>query len=239
MIAVTFALPDESTIFLKTISDLKLIRPGALPQYFGKIGNSEIAVIHTGVGEESARNQIQEFLKKQRLQFLISSGFAGGLDPELKIGDLLVAENYSSPILIEAARCYLQAYFGNLTTQQVAAESVISKQELFLKTKALGVDMETSVIAQSCAETSIPFLSLRAISDTAHQALPVPFEAWFDSVSQKARPLALLRYLALHPARIPDFVQFVKGIFKSKKIMGNQLHGLIQFILENGICSQL
>ena len=234
MIAVTFALPDESTIFLKSMTDLKRVRAGAVPIYFGKIGDLEVTVFHTGVGEESAQIQLNSFLSKERPQFLISSGFAGGLDPLLKIGSLLLSENYSSPVLLNSAREFFKnkdsIHFGILTTQSLPAESVASKHALFLETKALGVDMETATLARICAQSSIPFLSLRAISDTAFQALPVPFSAWFDPIAQKARPLALLGYLAMHPTLILDFVQFVKGIFQTKKIIGHHLVDLIQFI---------
>jgi len=238
MIAVTFALPDESTVFLKTISNLRISRSGSLPLYFGTLGKEEIAVLHTGVGEYSARDRIQSFLVDHRPHFLISSGFVGGLDPDLALGAVLVATNYSTPALCASARSFFETdpsvYFGDLTTQSVPAESLAAKQSLFLETTALGVDMETAALAQACAEASILFLSLRAISDTARQPLPVPFSAWFDPMSQKARPLALLAYLSAHPGVIPEFVRFVRGVFQSKKIMAAHLLALIGFLSKSG-----
>jgi hypothetical protein len=55
-------------------------------------------------------------------------------------------------------------------------------------------------------------LSLRAISDTAETSLPVPFAHWFDLKQQRPRPFRLLRYLAMHPSRIPPFFDFVRGL---------------------------
>ena len=239
MIAVTFALPDESTVFLKSISNLRTAQPGALPLYFGNLGEEEIAVLHTGVGESSARDRIQSFLAEHRPRFILSSGFVGGLDPRLTIGSLLVATNYSTPDLCVLAQSFFESdptvYFGGLTTQTDPAESLAAKQSLFLETKALGVDMETAALAQASAGVTIPFLSMRAISDTALQPLPVPFSAWFDPVAHKARPLSLLAYLGAHPGVIPEFVRFVKGIFRSKKIMAAHLHALIGFLSKTGV----
>ncbi|MEI8340951.1 MAG: hypothetical protein WCH43_05355 [Verrucomicrobiota bacterium] len=243
MIAVTFALPDESDLFLKSICDLRKISGGSLPHYSGTLNGLEITVLHTGVGEASTRARLAAFLSENRPVFLISSGFAGALDPALKIGSLVVSLNYSSRELLEAALIYFKThpgvYFGGLTTQTIPAESIFSKQSLADQTGALAVDMETSVISAACFEASIPFLSLRAISDTANQPLPVPFAAWFDSKDQKARPSSLLLYLTLHPGVIPDFVRFVRGVFQSKKILASRLGDLIGYLKENRVCSQL
>jgi len=237
MIAVTFALPDESGVFLKSISDLRPDSGGALPVYFGKLDGLEIAVLHTGVGMESAKDRLTTFLSVHRPDFMISSGFAGGLDPALQIGALVVANNYSSEALVESTRHFFlknrSVYFGFLTTQKIPAESIASKSSLAFQTGALAVDMETSAIAAACAAESVPLLSLRAVSDTALQSLPIPFSVWFDPVAQKARPSSLLLHLAMHPAGIPDFVRFVRGVFRAKKIMATHLRNLIVYLDKN------
>lgn len=243
MIAVTFALPDESGVFLKSIDVTRTVSDGSLPLYFGTLDGLEIAVLHTGVGAVSARARLDGFLSDYGPGLIISSGFAGGLDPLLQIGALMISTNYSSSPLMDAARLFFNetpsVYFGLLTTQEIPAESVSSKRSLASQSGALAVDMETSAIASACAEASIPLLSMRAISDTSLQSLPVPFSAWFDSVKQKARPSSLLLYLAMHPAVIPDFVRFVRGVFRSKKIMASRLRDFIAYLKENRICSQL
>jgi adenosylhomocysteine nucleosidase len=231
MIAVTFALPDESGVFLKSIRDLRTVSGGSLPVYFGTLDGLEIAVLHTGVGETSARPRLTRFLSDHRPMLLISSGFAGALDPSLPIGALVVAENFSSPAPLESARLFFHAsrsvFFGGLTTQSLPSESVSSKHALSVETGALAVDMETTALASLCSAASIPFLSVRAVSDTALQPLPLPFSVWFDSVEQKARVSSLLLYLATHPAVIPDFYRFVRGVFRAKKMLAAELRKLI------------
>jgi hypothetical protein len=59
-------------------------------------------------------------------------------------------------------------------------------------------------------------LALRAISDTAAQDIPVRAEVWFDTATQRPRPLPLLLYLAAHPSRILPFILFVRGINKAR-----------------------
>jgi len=236
MIAVTFALPDESSVFISHLSGVRVIEKGPLHVLSGTFGRLEIVVFHTGVGLNSAQTRLDSFFTKQKFRLLISSGFAGGLDPSLQIADLIVGTNVSTEQMVSIARRAFSndnhVFFGALTTQQTPAESVASKQSLAAATGALAVDMETAAISSVCADASIPMLSLRGISDTSLQSLPVPFSSWFNVVSQRPRPLALVRYLIFHPSVIPPFVRFVRGVFKAKKTLASKLSDYLAILID-------
>jgi adenosylhomocysteine nucleosidase len=216
MIAVTFALPEESRDFRRALHGAVATNGRTRGFLSSADARVEICVIHTGVGPASAGAKMAELLSSERPRAVISSGYAGGLDPRLKIADLLVATNFSAPELL--ALCQMPAAgraapaFGGLTSQSAAVESVQDKAALAGKTGALAVDMETEAIAAACRSACVPLLSVRAISDPASQPLPVPFEHWFDLARQRPRPLALVRYLAGHPSRIAPFARFVRGL---------------------------
>jgi adenosylhomocysteine nucleosidase len=225
-IAVTFALPEESRDFVAKLRDARAAKGGPLPVVTGELGGRRIAVCHTGVGAGSCRERMVSFLREHRPAVLISSGFAGGLDPALKVGDLLVAANFSSAGLLAKAGLP-QATRGNMTTQARVAESAADKAALFLQTDASAVDMETSVIFGQCARSGIPMISLRGISDSAADELPVSFSIWFDAAKQKPRVGALLWELATHPAKIPRFTKFVRGISFTRARLTEALVALI------------
>ena len=214
-VAITFALPEESQDLVPKLTDVRYIRRGRLPMIEGKLHGTSVVICHTGVGEESCRAQMAEFLQLAQPEWLLSSGFAGGLDPALKVGDVIVARNFSDERLL-ARTGVMEAATGILTTQPEVAETVAGKSALAASTHAAAVDMETAIIAQVCAERVIPMLSLRGISDAAGDDLPVPFSKWFDSSRQQPRVAALLMELALHPFKIPAFVGFVKGISRTR-----------------------
>ena len=241
LIAVSFALPDESGIFLRALHDVHVIRPGNLPVLLGKLGDLEIAVFHTGVGRDSAGIMTGRFLSSHSPSLVISSGFAGGLDPKIRIGGLVLAENFTDPLLLATARLCFDAdpavFFGALTSQLFPAETISEKEHLAATTGAIAVDMETGWIREICQKSNIPLLSLRGISDTAKQSLPVPFSTWFDNQNQKARPFSLVLYLLLHPSAIAPFVRFVRGVFQTKKRIADVLVQVIQ-MLSKGTCSQ-
>ena len=95
-IAVTFALPAESSEFLRRLGNKSRADRNGISIVRGTIGHRSIEVIHTGVGENICRERIGKFLENQQFDFLISAGFAGSLNHELQVNDLLVAKNFST-----------------------------------------------------------------------------------------------------------------------------------------------
>jgi adenosylhomocysteine nucleosidase len=191
MIAVTFALPEESRDFLRATR-----------------GRRDLAVVHTGMGLDAAARASEALLADLRPDWLLSGGFAGALDPRLRLGDVIVAENFSSPALLP--RCRSER--GTLVSRARPAELVAEKAALFRDTGALAVDMETEAIAAACRRAGVPLLAIRAISDTAATPLPAPLAEWFDLARQRPRPQRLLAYLGRRPSAILPFVRFVRGL---------------------------
>lgn len=225
-IAVTFALPEEGKDFVAKLRGMRVVQGGTLPVITGELLARRIAVCHTGVGAESCNTRIAAFLQEHRPAKLVSSGFAGGLDPALQVGDVVVAANFCSPEML--AKASLQQIFqGAMTTEKHVAETVAEKAALFSQTGASAVDMETAIIFGQCSQRGIPMLSLRGISDSAADDLPVSFSIWFDAAKQKPRVGALLWELATHPAKIPRFAKFVRGISLARARLTEALAALV------------
>jgi hopanoid-associated phosphorylase len=117
---------------------------------------------------------------------VISFGVAGGLDPSLKTGDVVVAtevmagdarwlaglsltEDQIASIALGRRRVVRGLLAG---VEEVVAASTC-KAALHSETGAAAVDMESHIAAAYAAEADIPFAALRVISDPAHRALPV------------------------------------------------------------------
>lgn len=192
-VAVTFARPEESGAFRRKLDGVRKGKCGALTAWRGSIGKIAVTVVHTGIGPAAAERAIRELLAHEKPCRVISAGFAGGLDPALRAGDTLSAEFPTTLIFSKA----------------VPLETPAEKIAAFRKTGARIVDMETDAICAVCAGAGIPLGSIRAVSDTAEEALPVPFDVWFDTARQRARPFALVVHLLCHPSHIAPFARFV------------------------------
>src|SRR5437879_6173656 len=171
MIAVTFALPAESSDFLRHLRNQSRTDRSGIRTIRGTIDDRAIEVLHTGVGEKVCRQRVAEFLQDQQFDLLISSGFAGALNDRLQIGDLLLAKNFSTVELSEVGSSFsrLPIHEADLLTVRALIDSNDERNKIAHTSGAAAVDMETEFIARACAEHGIPLLSLRVITDTPRE----------------------------------------------------------------------
>ena len=233
---VCFAVPDESRIFVADLTKRRrLSRAGSpsLPTVSGEWQGRAVTVAHTGVGDsQAARERLASLLAQTEPApgFVISAGYAGALRPGLPVGDLILAENYSMPSLVEITRACLRGdrtHVGALVTEPLAVETAAAKAALHASTGALAVDMETAWIAEACAVRGLPLLSLRVVSDAADQSFPVPGAVLYDGVRQRPRYLALPAWLALHPGQIAPFARFVRGLGPARERLTRALQTVL------------
>src|ERR1700757_4578628 len=125
MIAVTFALPAESSEFIRRLRDRTDTERNGVRIVRGKMHDRMIEVLHTGVGEKVCRQRVAKFLQDQQFDLLISVGFAGALNDQLQLGDLLLAKNLSSIDLssICASLSSMPIHIGDLLTVPALIDS--------------------------------------------------------------------------------------------------------------------
>lgn len=116
---------------------------------------------------------------------VISFGIAGGLDPALTAGDVVVA----TEVIARATRWLASASLneelitnlsfrrrrvirGGLAGVERVIASLSCKAALRSETGAAAVDMESHIAAAYAVEAALPFAALRVISDPAHRTLP-------------------------------------------------------------------
>ena len=230
MIGVTFALPAESRGFLRSLSRKSQGDRNGIRTIRGKIDHRTVEVLHTGVGEKVCRQRVGKFLKDQQFDCLISAGFAGALSDQLQVGDLLLAENFSTVNLIKkwSSPPSLPVHFADLLTVPALLDSSEERMKLGLTSGAAAVDMETEFIARACAAHGVPLLSLRVISDTPHNLFPAPTDVLFDIARQRTRMLKLTKYFLAHPNRAPSLVQFARRIARARNTLATALIALVR-----------
>lgn len=227
MVAVAFALPVESSDFRRLLTNRIADNCGDVR---GEIHGRPVMVIHTGVGEKRCRARMGDLLRHSQFKYLISAGFAGALRPDLQIGDVLMAENFSSPELLNSANRKFPE--GKWVVEKMATvpkiiSSNAERHHWATLTGAVAVDMETEFIAAACATYGIPILSLRVISDTPTEPLPAPPEVLFDLEQQKTNFARLGRYVVTHPQSIKALVAFRHRVEMARRSLTTALEGLL------------
>jgi len=226
---VTFALPAESSEFLRRLDNKLCTGRNAIRIIRGTLDDREIEVLHTGVGEKVCRQRVEKFLKNQQFEFLISAGFAGALNDQLHSGDLLLARNFSTLDLTERQSfSSLPIRTADLLTLPALIDSSDERNEIARSTDAAAVDMETEFIARACAEHGIPLLSLRVITDTPREPFPAPVHVLFDIAKQRTDLPKLAAFFLAHPTRVPRLIQFARRITNARKTLANALVTLLR-----------
>jgi adenosylhomocysteine nucleosidase len=116
---------------------------------------------------------------------VVSFGVAGGLDPKLKSGDVVVATEVMAgagrwradlPLNEELIASFglgrRRVVRGSLAGVEQVVAAQAGKATLRSQTGAVAVDMESHIAASYAEEAGLPFAALRVISDPASRALP-------------------------------------------------------------------
>jgi adenosylhomocysteine nucleosidase len=224
MIAVTFALPAESSDFLRRLSNQSRTDRNGTRIIRGHIDDREIQVLHTGVGEKACRDRVGKFLEDQQFDLLISTGFAGALNDQLQIGDLLLAKNFST-IDLNEKRSFstLPIHTADLLTASALIDSSEERNNIARASGAVAVDMETEFIARACAAHGVLLLSVRVITDTPRDPLPAPPNILFDIQQQRTDALRFARFFVAHPGRIAQLIRFAKSIARARTALADAL----------------
>jgi nucleoside phosphorylase len=230
MIAVTFALPAESQEFLRSLGSKSRVDRNGVPTIHGKIADRQIEILHTGVGEKVCRQRLEKFFQDKQFDCLISAGFAGALTDDLRVGDVLLAKNFSTLDLRErwSSPSGSLIHFADMLTVPALIESGEERSKLALTSGAVAVDMETEFIARVCAKLGVSLLSLRVISDTPRELLPAPANILFDIEQQRTRVLKLAMYFLARPTHLPRLVQFARRIAHTRKVLADALVEIVR-----------
>jgi adenosylhomocysteine nucleosidase len=187
---VCFALNEEAGAFRKLT-----------------FGREDVSILVTGIGRRNSERTLVERLNQRTPRRVLTCGFAGGLDPALAAGDVLCSTDD------ERLRGELMAAGARPVTFYCAtriATKVAEKLELRRTTGADAVEMESEAIHTICRERRIPCATVRAISDTANEDLPLDF----NQLSKPDLTLdfgKLLVAIAKSPGKIPGLLRLQKN----------------------------
>ena len=229
MIAVTFALPAESSEFLRRLRDRTSTERNGVRIVGGKIDDQGVEVLHTGVGEKVCRQRVERFLQDQQFDLLISTGFAGALNDELQAGDLLLAKNFST-IDLNERRSFFSSFpihTADLLTVAGLIDSSEERNRIARASGAAAVDMETEFIARACAEHGVPLLSLRVVSDTPRKPFPAPMKVLFDMERQRTDYRQLSLYVLKNPATLWRLIRFGIQVAHARKALTKAIVDLV------------
>jgi adenosylhomocysteine nucleosidase len=225
---ICFALKEEDAPFHKIAAK----HPG-------------VFTLVVGIGRANAEKSVREFLaggasvpasrerastSQARLartlappDLVLTCGFAGGLNPDLKLGDVVFE---TSDETLRAKLLAADAKPAKIFCADRIATTVAEKEKLREQTGADAVEMESAAIQAVCAERGIPCATVRVISDTAGENLPLDFNAL-----AKADKSIDFGKLALAIAKSPGKIPALLKLGKKTGFAAQQLAGVLEKII--------
>jgi adenosylhomocysteine nucleosidase len=174
-------------------------------------------VITTGMGRSAASDGARA-LVNAGAKALASWGMAGGLDPSLPAGTILLPTEILGPdgrihpceaSWRERLSATIETRSGRLVTTAKSVGSVEDKAELFRTTGAVAVDMESAAVAEVAEQHGLPFLAVRVVVDSAADSLPRAVTAAADSEGH-LHIWRLIGTLAMAPNELAPLIRLAR-----------------------------
>jgi adenosylhomocysteine nucleosidase len=203
-VAVLFAMEREAAPFRRAVGD----RPG-------------VQVVVTGIGPAAARRTAEAVMRREPVTRVVFAGFCGALRSGLAVGDVVVA----AEVMDERGGRWACTEVGQGRTRLLTTDRLIgtteAKRALGERHAADAVDMESAAVAAVCHARGVPFLAVRAVSDTVDTTLSPRLVKLLSggSVSAVRAVLALAR----QPSLVTDFHRLARDTRLAAKQLAEAL----------------
>lgn len=175
----------------------------AVFSHTGSAGSWGVAALVTGMGPALAREATRKALAADTFDHVMVIGIAGGLDPDLPVGSLMVPSR---------VQLYPEGpeFHAHPVPPRVAEGSLMTTDGLFdddqvwrpiLEQGFGAVDMEAAGVAEVCEDAGIAWSVYRGISDRPDERIVDQAVFGLSKPDGSADPVALAKYLARDPRR--------------------------------------
>ena len=213
-------------------------------------GPSAVIVKVSGAGKDNALSGIKSLLDSPTPpDAVLSVGYAGALRHDLKTGDLVISKQFHNSdgidVLASDTRMVnlaqeildrsegLRGFIGDSVTVSHVVASRREKMELASRTDALIADMEDYWIAMDLARQGLPFLSVRAVLDTADQEIPA-YVARLGDAGRFQQAALVLANTVRRPASIPQLMRLARQSSEAQKALAAFVRTLVPMLKEAG-----
>jgi len=205
-IAIMGAMPEEIEPLLKKVENIQKIEYANNSYYEATYMGKEVVIAYSKIGKVFSSLTAATLIEKFSCEKLLFSGVAGAINPELHIGDLIIADKLCQHDLdisifghdygfvpegakfVEtdkalrdiakevAKKNELSLIEGTIATGDQFVASNDRKAFIAKNFQADALEMEGASVAVVCDALNVPFFVLRAISDTANDDAGMDFD---------------------------------------------------------------
>jgi len=210
-LAIMGAMEEEIEPLLAHFDSVNVVEFANNKYYEVNYNGLEIVIAYSKIGKVFASLTASTMIEKFACDTLLFSGVAGAINPELKIGDLIIADKLcqhdlditafghpngfvpggsvyveTSAELRQVAKAVanensIKVIEGTIATGDQFVHSEQRKEFIETTFKADALEMEGASVAVVCDALNVPFFVLRAISDSADGGADIDFDEFLKS----------------------------------------------------------
>lgn len=189
-----------------------------------------LGIVMAGGGTPAGAERAAAALLRQGVTGLLSFGLAGGLNPSLRAGAVVVPASVIEHGMLMRADPAMMAWLGGashglLVSQDEVVVSAAAKIRLHEATGAAAVDLESGAVARAARRAGIPFAVLRAVCDPAERTLPPAALLALDG----GGAISLMRVLASlagRPAQLPALLGLARDAARARAALVGRVHDI-------------
>jgi adenosylhomocysteine nucleosidase len=214
-VAIVCALMQEIRPLIKDWCAVEKEYDGRRYRFF-ESGN--VVAVCGGVGPEAARRATEAVIALYEPKLVKSVGFAGGLDPRLKAGDLLLPNRVidardGSSVETGAGKGTLVSFGGIATAEQ--------KKKLAAAYAAQAVDMEAGAVAKGARARGVGFTAVKVVSDELGFDMP-PMDR-FVTADGRFQSVRFVVFALIRPRIWSGLLALARNTTKAAKILSGEL----------------
>jgi len=237
-LGVVFALGIEAGALEARLEGTVATRGHGFAVRQGVLAGRRLALIRSGAGRESAARATEALIAGHQPQWVLSAGYAGGLNAELKRYDVLMVDRLADTsgnqltldlqVDPEALAKTPGVHVGRLLTADRIIHLPDEKRLLGRQYDALAVDMETFAVAEVCRRHKARFLAVRVISDAVDDELPPDVEHLLVQESKAARLGAATGAIWRRPSSVKDMYRLRENSLRASERLAKFLAAMIE-----------
>jgi adenosylhomocysteine/aminodeoxyfutalosine nucleosidase len=215
-LAIMGAMEEEIEPLLAYFDKVNVVEYANNKYYEVSYNGLDIVIAYSKIGKVFASLTASTMIEKFACDTLLFSGVAGGINPKLKIGDLIIADKlcqhdlditaFGHPhgyvpggkVFVETSKELrevaikvanennLKVIVGTIATGDQFVHSNERKEFIEKTFDADALEMEGASVAVVCDALNVPFFILRAISDTADMDAGFDFDEFLKSSAKNS-----------------------------------------------------
>jgi adenosylhomocysteine nucleosidase len=212
------------------------------PETFtAEIAGARVEVVLTGAGPKPAASAISQVIQAApgSIDFCISSGLAGALRPDYRVGQVLAARAVRSGTPVAGENETIQSSGALISFACECGATPVDKfhtagrvigraaEKKHLGESADAVEMESFVVLGEARRRGVPAIAVRAVSDTADEDLPFDMTGIFTAEGRISMPLVLAQM-----AKHPQSISAVMKLGQSAKAAATELAAFLDCYVE-------